>query len=83
MKELDFDRDELSIPAKEILEIADKYIDAIERVLGKGAVKKLPIHFQYYDDLDRSIRFHTEDNQSIEDRTYRGAKLFRDCQSWV
>lgn len=82
MKELDFDRDELSIPAKEILEIADKYIDAIEGRHGAGIVKKLPIHWQYYDDLDRSIRFHTEDNQSIKERTYRGAMFFRDSGSW-
>ena len=82
MIDLSFDRNELSIPAKEILAVVDKYIDAIEKRYGEGAVKELPIHWRYFDDLDKSMRYHTEDNQSITDRTFRGVVLVRDSESW-
>lgn len=82
MNELNFNRNKLSIPAREILTVVDNYIDAIEGRYGEGAVNKLPIHWQYYDDLDKSMKYHTEDNQSIKDRTYRGVVLVRDSESW-
>ncbi len=78
MNELNFKRKELSHRALEILDVVDKYIDIIEARCGKGSVKSLPIHWMFYDDLDTSIKYHTEDHQSITDRTYRGCLFVRD-----
>ena len=82
MYELEFERNKLSIPALEILNVVDKYIDLIEGSQGKGTIKSLPIHYEFYDALDTSIKYHTEDHQSIIDRSYRGAMFVRDEESF-
>ena len=65
MNELDFNKDDLSIPAREALSAVDAYIDTMNSLYGRGSVKKITLHHECYDDLSRSIKYHTEDSQSI------------------
>lgn len=80
MNELDFYKGDLSIPAREALTAVDAYIDTMNGLYGSGSVKRITLHHECYDDLERSIKYHTEDSQSIVDHTYRGAVFVRDME---
>ena len=73
--------EKLSIPAHQTLNIVDRYADLIESRTGKK-IKNLSLHWQCYDDLDKSIRYQTGGEESLKEMTYRGIEIIRDDTSW-
>ena len=75
MDDIEVDVSELSIPAKQTLRVIDSYI--AEMKLNRDTIKmdSLQLYWERYEELDRSIRYHSEDNHSLATHTYCGIKI--------
>jgi len=69
----DKQKKELSIPARETMQIIDNYLDfVIEKTV---KIKVLQLYHERWDELETSISRVTKGKKSLKEDTYRGMQI--------
>ena len=75
MKDIDIDTNDLSIPARQTIQIIDQYIDLINE--GTVILKQRPIelYWERWDELNTSISRQSGGDYNLSEFTYRGIQI--------